>query len=409
MTNLLQPMSNSEPESGMITPKPLSDVILANMAAVEKAIGGFNKDGKRPLIGKVADVYAHSGDLAFIPTGLLPVDSVLGGGFALRRMYELYGPEGSGKTSLCFKLLAECQKTGRIASIIDAEQAFDAGRAMTIGVDIDQLYLSQPDYGEQAIDIAVALCRSGGVGLVVIDSVAALIPKAEYEGSMEDSTQMAHVAAMMTKAVRMLKGACREGNTCVIFINQLREKPGVVYGNPEYTPGGRAVKFFADARVEIRKQKAIKVGESNIIGHSFRVQAVKNKLAPPMVPSFANLYYDSRGFDELASVIETACMQGLLQKAGAWVSIPLDSVDFPELAGQNIGQGVEAARAYLDDPANLEIRNKLISLCTSNILLRRKEIIERLTQSVRMGQLEPQQESSEPKVTGKKKAKKKNS
>lgn len=405
MTSPLQPMSDNQK---MVTPKPLSEDALANMAKVEQAMASLNKGRDRPIVGKVGEVYGNLSHLSFIPTGLLPIDSILGGGFALSRMYELYGPEGSGKTSLCFKLLAECQKTGRVAVMIDAEQAFDGIRAATLGVDLDSLYLSQPDYGEQAIDVAVAMCRTGAVGLVVVDSVAALIPKAEYEGTMEDSQQMAHVASMMSKAMRMLKGACREGNTCVIFINQLREKPGVVFGNPEYTPGGRAVKFFADARVEIRKQKMIKVG-ANFIGQNVRVQAVKNKLAPPMVPSFAKLYYDSRGFDELASVIETATIQGVLEQAGAWISVPLESVEFPELRGQNIGQGVDAARAFLDDPQNIDFKNKLISVCTGNMLQSRKEIIENLSQSVRMGQIEANQESSEPKKTGKRKAKKKSS
>ena len=405
----LSPMTNPAPAQenvGLVAPKPISADVLAKMAAADQLLSGFNKGRARPLVGHVKDVWGNVGDIEFLPTGLLPIDSILGGGFARGRLYELYGPEGSGKTSLCFKTIAASQRIGWLAGMIDAEQAFDGLRAATMSVDLDQLYLTQPDYGEQAIDIAIAMCKSKAFAAIVIDSVAALVPKSEYEGGMEDGQQMAHVAAMMSKAMRMLKGAAREGNTAVILINQLREKPGVTFGNPEYTPGGRAIKFFADVRVEIRRKGGhIKVGE-NIIGQDVQVKAVKNKLAPPMVPAMAKLYYDSRGFDELASVIETALIQGVLQRSGAWVNVPLDTEDFVEMAGHNIGQGFDNARAFIDQPENAAFKDKLIKVCTGNMLESRKKVIEHLTQSVRMGQIAPDFEH-EQQPTKKKRAPKK--
>lgn len=278
-----------------------------------------------------------------IPTGALSLDIALGvGGVPRGRVIEIYGPESSGKTTVALHIIAEAQRTGGIAAFIDAEHALDPQYAKRVGVNLEELLVSQPDTGEQALEICEALVRSGAVDVVVIDSVAALVPRAEIEGEMGD----AHVglqARLMSQALRKLSGAISKSKTTAIFINQLREKVGVMFGNPEVTPGGRALKFYASIRLEVRRSEAIKSG-TDILGNRTRVKVVKNKVAPPFRQAEFDIMY-GEGISREGSILDVASDLDVVQKSGAWYSY--DDV--------RMGQGRENAKQYLRD--NPEISN----------------------------------------------------
>src|SRR5438128_3229265 len=272
-----------------------------------------------------------------IPTGAINLDAAIGiGGVPRGRITEIYGPESSGKTTLCLHIVANAQRAGGVAAFVDAEHALDTEYARKLGVDVENLLISQPDTGEQALEIADILVRSGAVDVVVIDSVAALVPKAEIEGEMGDS----HVglqARLMSQALRKLTGAIARSKTSVVFINQLREKIGVMFGNPETTTGGKALKFYASLRLDIRRIGPVKEKE-DVIGSHVRVKVVKNKVAPPFKQAEFDIMY-SEGISHASLVLDIAAEAGIIEKSGAWYSYN----------GQKIGQGRENAKLYLKD------------------------------------------------------------
>ncbi|MEO8449334.1 MAG: recombinase RecA [Gemmatimonadota bacterium] len=285
-----------------------------------------------------------------ISTGAINLDAAIGiGGVPRGRITEIYGPESSGKTTLCLHLVSNVQKTGGVAAYVDAEHALDVDYARRLGVDVDNLLVSQPDTGEQALEIVEILVRSGAVDLVVIDSVAALVPKAEIEGEMGDS-HMGLQARLMSQALRKLAGAINRSNCSVVFINQLREKIGVMFGNPETTTGGKALKFYASLRLDIRRIGPVKERE-NIIGNHVRVKVVKNKVAPPFKQAEFDVLFDE-GISHAGLVVDIASEANIIQKSGAWYSY----------GDQRIGQGRENAKMFLkDNPAmmaEVEIRVK---------------------------------------------------
>ncbi|MDY0234484.1 MAG: recombinase RecA [Gudongella sp.] len=289
-------------------------------------------------------------DLDFIPTGSMELDLALGiGGVPRGRVVEIYGPESSGKTTLSLHIIAEAQKKGGIAAFIDAEHALDPGYAKKLGVDIENLIISQPDTGEQALEITESLVRSGALDVVVIDSVAALVPKAEIDGEMGDS-HMGLQARLMSQALRKLAGAINKSNTTCVFINQLREKIGVMFGNPETTSGGRALKFYSSVRLDVRRIDSIKQGDS-IVGNRTRVKVVKNKIAPPFKQAEFDIMY-GEGISKHGSVLDTGVSSGIVNKSGSWYNY--DDV--------KLGQGRENAKDYLKqnpevfDEIDLKIR-----------------------------------------------------
>ena len=280
-----------------------------------------------------------------ISSGSLSIDNVLGvGGFPRGRIIEIYGPESSGKTTLALQALAECQKGGGKCAFIDAEHAIDPKYAKALGVDVDELILSQPDSGEQALEIAEVLIKSGAIDLIVIDSVAALVPQAELDGEMGDSNIGLH-ARLMSKAMRKLAGSMSANNCTAIFINQLREKVGVMFGNPEVTTGGRALKFYASIRLEVRKSEAIKNG-SEVVGNKVNVKCAKNKVAPPFKSCTVEIYY-GEGISHLSEVVSLGVELGIIDKSGSWFSYK----------GEKIGQGSDSVRAYLK--ANPEVDEEI--------------------------------------------------
>jgi recombination protein RecA len=288
-----------------------------------------------------------------IPTGSIALDIALGiGGFPRGRVVELYGPEGSGKTSVALHVIAEAQKKGGIAAFIDAEHALDPAYAKNIGVDIDGLLVSQPDTGEQALEIADMLIRSGAIDVLTIDSVAALVPRAEIEGEMGD-THMGLQARLMSQALRKLTGSVSKSKTCVIFINQIREKIGVMFGSPETTPGGRALKFYSSVRLDVRRIEGIKDG-AEFIGNRVRAKVVKNKCASPFRSAEFDLMY-GKGISKEGSLLDVAVEQGIVQKSGAWYT-------YNE---EQIGQGRENAKAFLVE--NPEMTNEIESLVRAQI------------------------------------------
>jgi recombination protein RecA len=283
--------------------------------------------------------------VSVIPTGCLSLDSALGvGGFPRGRVVEVYGPESGGKTTMTLHVIAEAQKLGGTAAFIDAEHALDPVYARKLGVDVDNLLVSQPDNGEQALEIAETLIRSGGVDVVVVDSVAALVPKAELEGDMGDP-QMGLQARLMSQALRKLTAIVSKSRTCLIFINQIREKIGVMFGNPETTTGGRALKFYASIRLDIRRIQAIKEGD-RVIGSRTRGKVVKNKVAAPFREAEFDILY-GEGISREGDLIDLGVEKGLLEKSGTWISF----------GGERMGQGRENARVFLRE--NKDIREKL--------------------------------------------------
>jgi recombination protein RecA len=321
--------------------------ILEKRKALESALASierrFGKGSIMPLRS------AERVKVEAIPTGSLALDIATGvGGIPKGKIIEIFGPESSGKTTLALHVIAEAQKRGGIAVFIDAEHALDPKYAQKIGVDVDNLYISQPDYGEQALEIAESLLRSGAVDVIVIDSVAALVPKDELEGEIGE----AHVgkqARLMAQALRKLKSLAHNANAAVIFINQLREKIGVMFGNPETTPGGRALKFFADMRLDVRRVGDAKEGD-NKVGSRVRVKVVKNKLAPPFREAEFDMIY-GEGICKLCELIDTASELGVIKKSGAWYS-------YGEI---RLGQGRDQAKKFLQENPELaqEIEKKV--------------------------------------------------
>src|SRR5437867_4161269 len=284
-------------------------------------------------------------EIPIISTTSLSIDTALGiGGVPRGRVIEIFGPESSGKTTLALHIVAEAQRNGGLAAFVDAEHALDPAYARKRGVDVDNLLVSQPDSGEQALEITNALVSSGAIDVVVVDSVAALVPKAELDGEMGDSHMGLH-ARLMSQALRKLTGAVSETNTCMIFINQVREKIGVVFGNPETTTGGRALKFYASVRAEIRRTGAIKDGD-NVIGNRTRVKVVKNKVAAPFREAEFDIIY-GEGISREGDLLDLGVVHNLLDKSGSWFSYK----------GERIGQGRENAKQFLKD--NADIRQQL--------------------------------------------------
>jgi len=280
-----------------------------------------------------------------IPSGSISVDSALGvGGFPRGRVVEVFGPESSGKTTIALQVIAQAQKAGGTAAFIDAEHALDPVYARKLGVDVENLIVSQPDYGEQALEITSALVASGGIDVAVIDSVAALVPKAELEGEMGDSHMGLH-ARLMSQALRKLTGAVARTNTLLIFINQVREKIGVMFGNPETTTGGRALKFYSSVRVEVRRMAALKDGDT-VVGNRTKIKVVKNKVAAPFREAEVDILY-GEGVSREGDLLDSGVAQSLVEKSGSWFSY----------GGNRIGQGRENARAFLI--ANPEVRDAL--------------------------------------------------
>ena len=279
--------------------------------------------------------------IAVISTGSISFDAALGvGGFPRGRVVEVFGPESSGKTTITLQVIAEAQKAGGMAAFVDAEHALDPAYAKKLGVDVDNLLVSQPDYGEQALEITEALVRSGAIDVLVVDSVAALVPKAELDGEMGDS-HMGVQARLMSQALRKLTGVVSRSRTCLIFINQIREKIGVMFGNPETTTGGRALKFYATVRLDIRRIAAIKDGDT-VIGNRTKVKVVKNKVAAPFREAEFDIIY-GEGISKEGDLIDLGVAQNVIEKSGSWISYK----------GERIGQGRENARQFLKDNADI--------------------------------------------------------
>lgn len=316
--------------------------------ALEMALLQIEKQFGKGSIMRLGEASAKM-SVEVIPTGALSLDLALGvGGIPRGRVVEIYGPEASGKTTVALHIIAEAQKRGGNVAFIDAEHALDPVYAKNLGVDVDNLLISQPDTGEQALEIAEALVRSGAVDAVVVDSVAALVPRAELEGEMGDS----HVglqARLMSQALRKLSGAISKSFTTAIFINQIREKVGIIFGNPEVTPGGRALKFYSSVRLEIRRTESLKQG-NELIGNRVRVKVVKNKVAPPFKQAEFDIIY-GQGISREGSILDLATDQDIIRRSGAWYSY----------GDTRIGQGRENAREFLqkNPEITLELENRL--------------------------------------------------
>ena len=318
------------------------------LKALDAAITQIEKSYGKGSIMKLGDSGANM-NIETVPTGSISLDIALGlGGVPKGRVIEIYGPESSGKTTVALHMVAEVQKRGGIAGFIDAEHALDPVYAKNIGVDIDNLYISQPDNGEQALEITETMVRSGAVDIVIVDSVAALVPKAEIDGEMGDS----HVglqARLMSQALRKLTGIISKSNCCVIFINQLREKVGVMFGNPETTTGGRALKFYSSVRMDVRRVESIKQG-GEVIGNHVRVKVVKNKIAPPFKEAEFDIMF-GQGISKEGDILDLAAKDDIIEKSGAWYAY----------AGAKIGQGRENAKIYLkNNPETMAEIEKLV-------------------------------------------------
>ena len=320
--------------------------------ALDIALAGIEKQCGKGAIIRMGERAVR--DIEVIPTGCLDLDMALGvGGLPRGRVIEIYGPESSGKTTVALHVVAEAQKMGGVAAFIDAEHALDPVYARKLGVDVDQLYVSQPDTGEQALEICEALVRSGAIDIVVIDSVAALVPKAEIDGEMGDSF-VGLQARLMSQALRKLTGIVNKTNSTCIFINQLREKVGVMYGNPETTPGGRALKFYASVRIDIRRGEQLKDG-STVVGNRTKAKIVKNKVAPPFRTAEFDILY-GEGISKEGSLLDNAVALDIIHKSGAWFSY----------GDQRIGQGRENTRKYLKE--NPEIAAEIDKLVRAELM-----------------------------------------
>ena len=318
------------------------------LKALDAAIAKIEKDHGKGSIMKLGDSRAQM-NVDSTPTGSLSLDIALGiGGIPKGRIIEIYGPESSGKTTVALHMIAEVQKQGGVAGFIDAEHALDPVYAKNIGVDIDNLYISQPDFGEQALEIADTMVRSGAVDIIVVDSVAALVPKAEIDGEMGD-THVALQARLMSQALRKLTGVINKTNCSVIFINQLREKVGVMFGNPETTTGGRALKFYSSVRLDVRRVETLKAG-GEMIGNRAKVKIVKNKVAPPFKEAEFDIMF-GKGISKEGDILDLASKIGVVVKSGAWYAYN----------GEKIGQGRENAKIYLreHEAAMNEIEKKV--------------------------------------------------
>ena len=326
---------------------------MDKIKALENAMRQIEKDFGKGSIMKLGEAVAKM-NIEVIPTGTLSLDIALGvGGIPRGRVVEIYGPESSGKTTVALHIIAQAQKAGGIAAFIDAEHALDPVYAKKLGVDIENLLISQPDHGEQALEIADALVRSGAIDVIVVDSVAALVPKAEIEGDMGDS----HVglqARLMSQAMRKLTGIISKSRTTAIFINQIREKVGVMFGNPETTTGGRALKFYASVRLDVRKTDTLKQG-NDIVGNRTKVKVVKNKIAPPFKQAEFDIMY-GQGVSHEGCLVDIGTELEIIEKSGAWYSF----------AGTRLGQGRENVKEFIKENAHVadqieaRIREKLI-------------------------------------------------
>ena len=327
------------------------DQLLADaLKTIEKEYG----KGSIMRLGDRANVSVDA-----IPSGSIALDAALGiGGYPKGRIIEIYGPESSGKTTLALHAIAECQKKGGRCAFIDAENAIDPIYAKNLGVDIDELILSQPDSGEQALEITEVLIKSGAIDLVVIDSVAALVPQAELDGEMGDSS-VGLQARLMSKAMRKLAGVMNRSNCTAIFINQLREKVGVMFGNPETTPGGRALKFYSSVRLDVRKSETLKTGQ-DAYGNSVKIKVVKNKVAPPFKTAVVSIIF-GEGISHIDEVVTLGVENNIIDKAGAWFSYK----------GEKIGQGAASVREFLkknpeiDAEITAQIKEKLFGTATA--------------------------------------------
>lgn len=321
----------------------------AKLKALQLTLDKLDKTYGKGSVMKMGDV-AHQ-DVEAISSGSLGLDLALGvGGYPRGRIIEIYGPESSGKTTLAIHAIAEAQKLGGIAAFIDAEHAFDRFYAADLGVDIDNLIISQPDYGEQALEITENLIRSGAIDIIVIDSVAALTPKSEIEGEMGDSKMGLH-ARLMSQALRKLTGTISKTNCTVIFINQLREKIGVMFGNPEVTTGGNALKFYASVRLDIRRRTQIKDGDQ-VLGNLTKVKVVKNKVAPPFQIAEFDIMY-GKGISKVGEILDLAVEHGLVKKSGSWFSY----------GDTKLGQGRDAVKGLIGDNPELmeELETKIFA------------------------------------------------
>ena len=322
-----------------LTEKELDEVLKQIQKNFGK--GAIMKLGDRPTV-----------DVDVIPSGSLLLDEALGvGGYPKGRIIEIYGPESSGKTTLALHAIAECQKQGGRAAFIDAEHAIDPVYAKNLGVDIDELILSQPDSGEQALEIAEMLANSGAIDLLIVDSVAALVPQAELDGEMGDNS-VGLQARLMSKAMRKLAGILNKNECTIIFINQLREKVGVMYGNPETTSGGRALKFYASIRLDIRRTEAIKTG-SDVTGNTCRIKVVKNKVSPPFKQCEIDIIY-GQGISKDSEILDRAVELGIIKKSGSWF----------EYDGSKIAQGRETAKEYIK--SNEDVKEELLKRIKEN-------------------------------------------
>jgi recombination protein RecA len=331
--------------------EPLQIDLAARQRAIDAALSQMDKQFGKGTVLRLGS--RNVLPVTVISSGSISLDSALGvGGFPRGRVVEIFGPESSGKTTLALHIIAQAQKVGGAAAFIDAEHALDPAYARKLGVDVDNLIVSQPDYGEQALEITGALITSGGIDVAVVDSVAALVPKAELDGEMGDSHMGLH-ARLMSQAMRKLTGTVARTNTLLIFINQVREKIGVVFGNPETTTGGRALKFYASVRAEVRRMAAIKDGEK-VIGNRTKIKVVKNKVAAPFREAEVDILY-GEGISRVGDLLDLGVVQDLVEKSGSWYSF----------GGERIGQGRENARAFLlanpesCERLDVELRNRL--------------------------------------------------
>lgn len=320
----------------------------AKLKALQLTLDKLDKTYGKGAVMKMGDSVVQ--EVEVISSGSIGLNAALGvGGFPKGRIIEIYGPESSGKTTLTLHAIAEAQKAGGIAAFVDAEHAFDRFYAAKLGIDVDNLIISQPDHGEQALEIADNLIRSGAIDIIVIDSVAALTPKSEIEGEMGDSKMGLH-ARLMSQALRKLTSTISKTNCTVIFINQLREKIGIMFGNPETTTGGNALKFYASVRLDIRRSSQIKDGDSNVMGNKTRVKVVKNKVAPPFKTAEFDIMY-GEGISKVGEIIDLGVAYEIVKKSGSWFSYE-DS---------KLGQGRDAVKSLLLDNPDLseEIENKI--------------------------------------------------